>query len=97
MNTANTKLAPLGLCVLALTLGACANEPTQSQQTFGDSVRNMVRAQTNDPSTLTNPSAETPEGSDGQRLENAVEAYRDGVTKPEQGGGGVVINVGGGG
>jgi type IV pilus biogenesis protein CpaD/CtpE len=97
MKIGSQKLASACFTVLALTLGACATEPTQLEQTFGDSVRHMIRAQTHDPATLESPSTETIEGTDGRRLENALEAYRGGVTTPQQGGGDVIVNVGGGG
>jgi type IV pilus biogenesis protein CpaD/CtpE len=98
MKTESKKLVAPGFAVLvlALTLVACATGPTQLEQTFGDSVRHMIRAQTYDPATLESPATETVEGADGPRLENALEAYRTGVTTPQEGGGDVIVNVGGG-
>ena len=80
----------------ALLLCACASKPTATESNFGDSVRQIVRAQTYDPGTLTAPSAETIESGDGQRLEGVIEVYRTDIAKPETVDNEIVINVGGG-
>ena len=84
----------LGLVGAALLLGACAGRPTLTEQNFGESVRQMIRAQTYDPSTLESPSTETIESTDGQLLDNALEAYRSTVAAPESAGREVVITLG---
>ena len=92
INSAFPRLAPV-LC--ALLLGACANQPTLTEINFGDSVRQMVRAQTYDPSTISTPSTEPVDGTDGQLLEGALETYRGSVANPESVGNEIQINVGG--
>ena len=96
MSNRNTIAAALGLSVVTLLLGACANEPTMTERNFGESVRQMVRAQTYDPSTLETPSLEPIDGTDGQLLEGTVETYRGGAAEDGSAGSGVTINVGGG-
>jgi type IV pilus biogenesis protein CpaD/CtpE len=80
MNSYKTLTALIGLPVVA-TLTACA--PTLTEQNFGVSVRQMIESQTNDPSTLTTPSTDTIEDSDGRRLEAVLDTYRNDVAKPE--------------
>lgn len=77
----------------AVLLGGCAVEPTMTEATFGDSVRSMVRAQTLNQETLTNPSDEVIDGTDGQRLEGALEAYRTVVGDPTAATSGVSISA----
>ena len=77
----------------ALVLAGCSGEPTQTQTNFGVSVRQMIQAQTADPSTLTNASDEPLDGSDGRRTEAVLEAYRTDVAKPETVNDNVVISL----
>jgi len=67
----------------ALMLAGCSGEPTQTQTNFGASVRQMVEAQTANPSTIANPSTATVNGTDANRIEAVLEAYRTDVAKPE--------------
>lgn len=80
----------------ALLLGGCANQETLTERNFGESVRNMVRAQTYDPSTLSNPDSTPVDGTDGQKIETAIETYRSGSTgNPQAVGNEIQISVGG--
>ncbi len=99
MNNVKNVSAVLALALVATLLGACAAlepEPTLLESHFGDSVRQMIEAQTYDPSTLSSPSTQPVEGGDGQRIQNVLEAYRTDVAKPESVDDDIVINVGGG-
>ncbi len=96
MNRQKTSIALAGLATATL-LSACAqHEPTGVAKTFGDSVRNMIEAQTYDPSTLSTPSTETIEGGDGQRVEAVLEVYRTDVAKPGAASAPIDISVDGG-
>jgi type IV pilus biogenesis protein CpaD/CtpE len=91
------KTYTIGSAVLGLSLFCgCTVEPTLTERNFGESVRQMIQAQTNDPSTLTNPSEETLDGSDGQRAEGVLETYRTDVYKPAPAGEPVVLSIEGG-
>lgn len=94
MKSYQTLAALVGLPVVVM-LGACTTEPTLTERNFGKSVRQMVRAQTYDPSTLETPSTETIENADGRRLESVLEAYRTDVAKPEAVNDDIVISVDG--
>jgi hypothetical protein len=84
--------ALLALCVF----GGCATDPTLTEQNFGNSVRNMVRVQTYDPSTLDGNASDAIEPTDGQKTERTVEAYREATTGSTQSvGQEISINVGG--
>jgi type IV pilus biogenesis protein CpaD/CtpE len=95
MTSKRTFVALAALIVLT-TLGACAHEPTALERNFGASVRNMIEAQTHDPSTLSSPSTETIEQSDGRRLESVLDVYRTDVAKPQAASEDIVISVDGG-
>ena len=78
----------------AFFTGACTTSAVD--ESFGDAVRSNVQAQVYDPETLTNPSSDPVEGTDGQRMEAVMESFRsqqgsaDSVANP------IVINVGNG-
>ena len=88
-----TTVLAIAAAASAATLLGCTTKPTLTEQNHGVSVRQMIEAQTYDPSTLTNPSTETVEKSDGQRLGNALDGYRRGVTPPEAASQGVDISI----
>lgn len=91
----NTRFLKSIAPALALVLlGACANEPTMTETHFGDAVRQMVRAQVYDPSTLETPSAEPADGTDGQMLEGALGTYRSDAASRESVGNAIQISVG---
>ena len=91
----NVKTGQWLACLsVTLLLGACASEPTMTERTFGDSVRQMIQAQTYDPSTISAPAEGAIENTDGQMLESALEAYRATVADQGQVGSEITINVG---
>jgi hypothetical protein len=77
---------------LALLAGC---ESTQTEREYGAAVRQMINAQTYDPSTLTNPSAEPVEGADPDMVNAAIKVFREHVSRPEDVGQDIVIQVGG--
>jgi hypothetical protein len=68
-----------GLAVAALAVAGCAN--TTSDDDYGQSVKQMVQAQTFDPAAASNPPEFAPEITDGARLQNALDVYRKDVAK----------------
>lgn len=68
-----------GLVCAALGVAGCAN--TTSDEDYGQSVRQMVQAQTFDPAAASNPPELAPEITDGARLQNALDVYRKDVAK----------------
>lgn len=97
METINRKILKAVPLLAILLLGGCANQETLTERNFGDSVRNMVRAQVYDPSTLSDPSDEIVDGTDGQKLETVVDTYRGANTGDTQAvGSEIQISVGGG-
>jgi len=67
-----------GLVIAALAVSGCANT---SDEDYGQSVRQMVQAQTFDPAAASNPPELAPEITDGARLQNAMDVYRKDVAK----------------
>lgn len=84
----------IGYLLPALLLGGCATQPTTTEQEFGASVRQMIQAQINDPSTITNPSDQVVERTDGQMLGGALEAYRQTIADPASAAEEITISVG---
>lgn len=78
-----------------LLLSGCAASALEQQ--YGESVRQMINAQVYDPATLTNPSAKAVDGADPDMVNAAIEVFRETVSKPEEVGQDIVIQVGGGG
>jgi hypothetical protein len=67
-----------GLVIVALAVSGCA---TSVDEDYGQSVRQMVQAQTFDPAAASNPPELAPEITDGARLQNALDVYRKDVAK----------------
>ena len=81
-----------GECI-ALAIAGC--ETTGSNKSTAQSVRQMINAQMYNPATLTNPSDKPVEGADPDMVNAAIEAFREHVSKPEDVGQDIVIQVGG--
>jgi type IV pilus biogenesis protein CpaD/CtpE len=83
----------IALGVMTLSTSACTS-PSAVERSFGEAVKSNVQAQVYDPTTITAPSTEAVEGTDGQRMEGVMESLRgrqgsaDSVAEP------IVINVG---
>ncbi len=70
------------LSALAATAGCVAPE-SAVEADFGNSVREMIRAQTYDPSTLHRPSQVPVMGIDGEHAGYVLDTYRTDLGKPE--------------
>jgi len=93
-HTSNSILP--GLAALLIAAG-CNSLPTTTEPevAFGDTVRGVMNSQIHDYDAAVNPDPNALEGSDPNRLNNVVEAYRDHITKPEEVGQPIQISVGG--
>lgn len=76
-------------------LAACAGTPSATEADFGKSTASLVKAQTADPATLTNPSAEPVTGIDPDYAGNVVKAMRESVATPAEVKQPIEIRVGG--
>jgi hypothetical protein len=83
----------LAASAMLLLIAACESNRTEAE--YGQAVRQMINAQTYNPSTLTNPSDKAVEGADPDMVNAAVEVAREHVSKPEDVGQDIVIQVGG--
>jgi hypothetical protein len=89
------QILTLASLLSALLLTACAtSKPTMTEQQFGDSVRQMIRAQTYDAATLSGPSEDVIDRTDGPLLEGALESYRGNVADPASVSEPITISVG---
>lgn len=79
----------------AMAIAACANTPTATEADFGNSTASVVKAQTADPATLSNPSTEPVTGVDPDYATKVIEAMRESVAKPAEVKEPIEIRVGG--
>jgi type IV pilus biogenesis protein CpaD/CtpE len=73
------RIALLGALVAA---PGCATQESAVEADFGNSVREMIRAQTYDPSTLDQPSRVPVTGIDGEHAGYVLDTYRTDLGKP---------------
>jgi len=81
INKINGLILPTLAAALALTAG-CASGPDRVEEDFGNSVRAMRQAQTMDVVAAAAPDTTPITSTDGQRMENALQSYRESVGQP---------------
>ena len=80
--TINTKMTTVIASFLVVgLLAGCASGPDRSERDFGNSVRAMTQAQTLDPVAARNPDMTPVTLTDGQRIENVLDNYREDVSR----------------
>jgi type IV pilus biogenesis protein CpaD/CtpE len=101
MNEETTMTIKIALS-LALIIGASActsttavAPPEGTEADFGNSVNSLIKAQTANPETLSNPSTEPVTGVDPDYAGNVIEAMRESVAKPAEVKQPIEIRVGG--
>jgi hypothetical protein len=85
------------ICTLVVPIAlasACSRQPTVPVAEFGDAVRSVMDAQIHDYEAALHPEPDAVEGSDPVRLNNALDAYRQDVSEPQQAQQPISINVG---
>jgi len=83
------------IIVSLLSLSACnKQEMTKSEEEFGSSVRNMIKSQIYDQSTVDYPSTATHSSQDGKKSEQVMGTYRNSVSKKQEVNNDIQINVG---
>ena len=83
------KTTITGVFAVLLTLAAlsaCSRQPTvrDVEAKFGDTVRDVMNSQIHDYDAAMHPNPDAIEGTDSNRLNNVLEAYRSDVAKPEE-------------
>ena len=73
-------IKPCAVVVATVAVAGCADTPLADAD-YGNSVKQMLQAQTLDPIAASNPPELAPQMTDGARLENAMEVYRKDVAK----------------
>lgn len=102
MPTHVKQAAVRGVNLVLITglLGGCAawdSRPYRVEKDFGNSVREMVRAQTYDQSKVLHPDPEPVKVYDGKKGERVLEkAYRQDIGKPQKTEQNIIFNIGGG-
>jgi len=91
ITAALTAIIVFAACTSTTTMTA----PSGTEADFGNSVGSLIKAQTADPVTLSNPSTTPVTGVDPAYAGNVVEAMREGVAKPAEVKQPIDIRVGG--
>ena len=94
INIASVSTLRVALVSALITAGGCATPESAVEADFGNSVREMIRAQTYDPSTLDRPSQVPVTGIDGEHAGFVLDTYRTSLGKPEAVSQQIQINVG---
>lgn len=68
----------------ASAVSGCASETPRVDANLGKAVAHMIEAQTYDRRAAENPPALAPEGADGQRLKNVLDARRKDIPKAQE-------------
>ncbi len=92
--TRNLILTGPLLIAVALASG-CGRQPTVPTAEFGDAVRNVMEYQIHDYEAALHPPPDAVEGSDPDRLNTVIDAYRKGGGEAQEGPPPVNINIGG--
>lgn len=87
-------LYPAITLAVLLAAGCASTDPTRVEEDFGNSVRHMVREQTQNPQAAENPAMELPNGMDGQKGDVILEAFRADVARPGEVARPIKINAG---
>ena len=82
MTISKEKLIALSLTMALVATAGCARGPTRVEQDYGNSVRAMKRAQTQDLMKVMAPDTTPVETTDGQRMENVLDSYRSTKSDP---------------
>jgi len=90
----NLILAGLLLIANAIASG-CSGQSTIPSSEFGDAVRNVMEYQIHDYEAALHPPPDAVEGSDPDRLNAVINAYRKGAADAQEGPPPVTINIGG--
>lgn len=73
------KSTLMTMTLTALILSACQTDTPRLDAQLGKSVAQMIQAQTLDPRAAANPPPLAPEGADGPRMKNVLDAHRKDV------------------
>lgn len=102
MKQTNDSTARQALTLITLTalLAGCADynsRPSRVEADFGKSVRDMVQAQTYDPTKIEHPNTEPVKTLDGKKGERVLEkVYRDDIAQPKEVKQNIIFRIGGG-
>jgi type IV pilus biogenesis protein CpaD/CtpE len=91
ITAALTVIIGVAACADTSTMTA----PSATEADFGNSVHSLVKAQTADPATLSNPSTAPVTGVDPDYAGNVIKAMREGAAKPADVKQPIQITVGG--
>jgi hypothetical protein len=72
------------LLVAAVLVCGCSRQPTIPVAEFGEAVRSVMNSQIHDYAAAINPDPNAVEGSDPDRLDAALKAYREDIAQPQE-------------
>lgn len=91
MNTFSKNMLIL-LLSLTPAIQGCATPPSKVEQTYGDSVRQMIGEQTYDHDAVNKPI--TTPALDGKVGDNVLDQHRTDIAKPDQSSKDIIFNIG---
>jgi hypothetical protein len=77
------NIKPILIVTVLVAVAACTNSKTATEADFGNSKASLIQAQTANPAVLSNPDTDPVTGTDPDYANNAIEAMRENVSKPE--------------
>lgn len=90
LNKTSVTFAAAALAALT----GCSNQPTATEEDFGNSVYSMIQGQTLNPKAAEENRGKHADQGDGQRGEAIMEAYRGDVSSPEEASRDLVLDLG---
>ncbi len=72
------------LLAAAVLSSGCSRQPTIPVAEFGETVRSVMNSQIHDYAVAINPNPNAVEGSDPDRLDAALKAYREDIAQPQE-------------
>lgn len=93
--TRNIILTGPPLLIAIAIASGCSHRPTVAAAEFGDAVRNVMEYQIHDYEAALHPPPDAIEGSDPDRLNAVIDAYRKGAGQAQEGPPPVSITIGG--
>lgn len=83
------------LLIAAMLASGCSRQPTIPAAEFGETVRTVMESQIHDHEAAIHPNPDAVEGSDPDRMDAALNAYREDVPQPQEIQQPISIRVGG--
>ena len=82
MQVSRLLINGLMIAIMLTVISGCSNQTSKMETDFGKSVRSMIKSQTLNPEESMLPDPDAIEHSNGELLNNVMEAYKSDVSTP---------------